>query len=262
MDQVTNTRNMKGLMSQDTTSQTEVRRLTRIISEYKKTHSETTKGLEEQITQFKTKIMGLESEKAVAIERATTADRTLRTYQDQALQEITLANMAHATALDDARQARHELESLQQSVTPDNSNRQRASNQPTRKRRAKEMLEEDASTVPPGDHEYDLQEIRDPEFTDPNIPSEVLDKLRKQFDRWDQKSGQEWARQITKSRCVETRLSRVRAQREHGDEHACEHCSDRGRICVVVRQAGIITLLPVHQDGEAVGPEEESYWTK
>ncbi|KAK0514224.1 hypothetical protein JMJ35_002841 [Cladonia borealis] len=223
---------------------------------------EATEGLEEQLTQLRTKIRALESEKAEAIERATTADRTLRTYQAQALQEITSADAALAAALDKARQARHDLESLQRSVTPDNANRQGASSQPRRKRRAEEMLEEDGPTVPTADHEYDTQEIRDPEFTDPHIPSEVLDKLRKQFDRWDQKSGQEWARKTTKNRCVETRLSRVRAQREHGDEHACEHCSDRGRICVVVRQAGIITLLPVHQDGEAVGPEEESYWTK
>ena len=122
-----------GLKTQVTTSQTEVRRLNCIISDYTKTHSETAKALEEQFTQFKTKIMGLESEKAEATERATTADRTLRTYEDHALQEITSVNAALATALDDARQARHDLESLQQSMALDNSNRERASNQPREK---------------------------------------------------------------------------------------------------------------------------------
>ena len=253
---------IKGLMTQVTTSQTEVTRLSRIISDYTKTHSETAKALEEQFTQFKTKIMGLESEKAEATERAMTADRTLRTHEDHALQEITSVNAALATALDDARQARHDLESLQRSMTLDNPNRERASNQPRKKRRAEEMLEEDRATVLPGNHEYNLQDIRDPDFTDPNIPAEVLNKLVGQFHRWDQKVGQGWARHTTKNRCVETRLSQVAAQRQHGNGHACEYCCDRGRICVVVRQAGIITLLPVHQDGEAVGPEEEGYWTK
>ena len=249
-----------------------IKQLRGLITDYTKSHSETAKGLEEQFTQFKAKIMGLESEKAEATERATTTDHTLRTYhetitrlrgeRDQARQEITVANDAYETALEDARQARQELELLQQSVTPDSSNIQRASSQPRKKRRTEELHEEDRSTVDPGDHEYDLQEIRDPEFTDPNIPAEVLDKLHGQFERWDQKSGQEWARQTTKNRCVETRLSRVSAQREHGNGHACEYCCDRGRICVVVRRAGIVTLLPVYQDGEAVGPEEEGYWTK
>ena len=124
------------------------------------------------------------------------------------------------------------------------------------------MLDEDRATAPPGNYEYNLQDIRDPDFTDPNIPAEVLDKLVGQFDRWDQKAGQGWARHTTKNRCVETRLSQVAAQRQHGNGHACKHCCDRGRICVVVRQAGIITLLPVHQDSEAVRPEEEGYWTK
>ena len=210
-----------GLKTQVTTSQTEVRRLNCIISDYTKTHSETAKALEEQFTQFKTKIMGLESEKAEATERATTADRTLRTYEDHALQEITSVNAALATALDDARQARHDLESLQQSMALDNSNRERASNQPRKKRKAEEMLDEDRATAPPGNYEYNVQDIRDPDFTDPNVPAEVLDKLVGQFDRWDQKAGQGWARHTTKNRCVETRLSQVAAQRQHGNGHAC-----------------------------------------
>ena len=108
---------------------------------------EATKGLEEQLTQSRTKIRTLESEKADAIEGATTADRTLRSYQEtikrlrgernQALQDKALANAAHTGALEDGRQARHDLDSLQQSVNPDDSNRQRGSEE--LKRCSKEM---------------------------------------------------------------------------------------------------------------------------
>ena len=261
-DHETSTQTIKALEGQNTQLGEQVRALESEKAKDQETNTWTFKALEGQITQLGDQVKALESEKATATERATTADRTLRTYEDHALQEITSVNAALATALDDARHARHDLESLQQSMALDNSNRERASNQPRKKRRAEEMLDEDRATVPPGNYEYNLQDIRDPDFTDPNIPAEVLDKLVGQFDRWDQKAGQGWARHNTKNRCVETRLSQVAAQRQHGNGHACEHCCDRGRICVVVRQAGIITLLPVHQDGEAVGPEEEGYWTK
>ena len=245
-------------------SQTEIKCLSDMIAEYR-----------EAVKEFalaETKIKALESAEAEAKERAMTAERQLRKCQetiqrlrserDEAREEIELTNATHATALDDARQARQELESLQQRVTPNNQNGQQANKKTKRKRPAGEMLEENIPVVPAVDHAYNLQEIRDPDFTDPNIPSDVLNKLHKQFDRWDQKSGQEWAMQITKSRCVEVRCARITSKQLHGNGHACDYCEERGRVCVVIRQAGIVNLLPVHQDGEAVGPEDDSYWTK
>ena len=273
---------IEALRSQNADSQTEVERLSGRVSEYKdaiseytKTHSETVKGLEGRFVQYEAKIKELQSAEAEATKRATTSDHKLHIYQetikrlrserDEAREEIELANATHATALDDARQARHELESPQQRVTPDNPNGQTANKKVRRKRPADEMLEEDmpvVPVVPAVGHAYNLQEIRDPDFTDPNIPSDVLDKLHSQFARWDEKSGQEWARQMTRSRCVEVRCARITAKHLHGNEYACDYCEDRRRVCVVIRQAGIVNLLPVHQDGEAVGPEDESYWTK
>ena len=258
---------IEALRSQNADSQTEVERLSGMIAEDREINSE--------FALLEAKIKELESAKAEATKHATTSDHKLRIYQetierlrserDEAREEIELANATHATALDDARQARHELESLQQRVTPDNPNGQTANKKVRRKRPAGVMLEEDmpvVPVVPAVGHAYTLQEIRDPDFTDPNIPSDVLDKLHEQFDRWDEKSGQEWARQMTKSRCVEVRCARITAKHLHGNEHACDYCEDRGRVCVVIRQAGIVNLLPVHQEGDPVGPEDEGYWTK
>ena len=279
LEKAADLKRIEALRSQNADSRREVQRLSGVvsnnekaISDYTKANSETVKGLKDKFVQYEAEIKELESAKAEATNRATTADHKLRPYQetitrlrserDEAREEVELANTAHAAAVDVARQARHELESLQQRVTPDNQNGQTANKKVRRKRPAAEMLEEDMPVVPVVGHAYDLQEIRDPEFTDPNIPSEVLDKLHKQFDRWDQKSGRGWTRQITKSRCVEARCAKVSTKHLHGNGHACNYCEDRGRVCVVIRQPGIVNLLPVHQDGEAVGPEDESYWTK
>ena len=292
-DRKTDVQTIGALRSQNANLLTEVERLSHTITDDSETTAQTIQTLKSRAAQLElekaeveteyrdavkefalieTKMKELECAEAEAKEGAMTADRRLRTYQetiqrlrserDEARDEIESAKASHANDLDDARQARQELESLQQRVTPENQNGQKANKMTKRKRPAAEMLEDDMPVVPAVGHAYDLQEIRDPEFTDPNIPSEVLDKLHKQFDRWDQKSGRGWTRQITKSRCVEARCAKVSTKHLHGNGHACNYCEDRGRVCVVIRQPGIVNILPVHQDGEAVGPEIKSYWTK
>ena len=272
LEKTENQRTIGALRSQNAHSQTEVERLNGMvikyenaISEYTKANFETVKELKRQFDQHEARTREPETAEAEATNRATTADPKLRTYEkiitrlgsepDDAREELELANATHATALEDAP---HELESLQERATTDNHSG--GNERAKRKRPAGEMLEEDVPAAV--GHAYDLHEIRDPDFEDPNIPGDILDKLHQQFDRWDQKSGPEWPRQITKTRCVEARCAKISSKHLHGNEHACNHCEKRGRVCVVIRHAGIVNLLPVYQDGEAVGPDDESYWTK
>lgn len=109
-----------------------------------------------------------------------------------------------------------------------------------------------------------IDDVRNPNFVDPSIPPEVLQQLRSQVQRWDQKP-RGWEKGFWDRPCVEM-IMRHRATIWYDDnkEEACVTCTNAKRICATIRRnSGEIKILPRKHHGEgenSFGPTDIEYW--